>query len=217
MSEENLTTPESVPGASDVSAAEGQGAEASVSLKELSEYLGKEFNDVEAAKKSIKDTFSYVGSQAQFKEQMSTLTEKLGTDESGVLKALEALAGSAPKKEAAPVETPAGDSVPRSQYEQDRFFDRNQGLESLKDVLVPLKNSQPDVSWDQFIKQPHVEMLIEQNRTYSELQSKKSVVESNPRIGAASDKMTEARKALQEGNSEAAKRNAVGSVLDILN
>lgn len=216
MSEENLNTPEAVPGASDVSAPEGGGTEASVSLEDISKTLGKDFKDTESALKSIKDTFSYVGSQAQFKTQVNDLAGKLGTDEGGVLKALEALAGTAEPKAEAKTETPSGDSVPRSQYEQDRFFDRNQNLEALKDVLVPLKNSQPDVSWNDFIKQPHIEQLVEQNKLYSESQSKRSVVESNPKIGAASDKMTEARTAQKEGNEPAARKSAVGAVIDLL-
>lgn len=214
MSEENLNTPEAVPDASDVSATEGQGAEASVPLSKLGEVLGKEFNDADTALKSIKDTYNYVGGQADFKEKMSSLTEKLGTDESGVLSALEALTNSA-KPEETP-KTPSGDFVSRDQYAQDQFFSSNPELNDLKDVLVPLKGSQQDMSWSDFVKQPHIEQLVSNQKTASELQSKRSVVESNPRIGAATDKMTEARKAQQDGNSEAAKSNAVGAVLDIL-
>lgn len=229
MAEENLTTPESVPEASDVSAAEGKGAEASLTLDQVKDALGKDFKDVDSALKSIKDTYNYVGSQAQFKEQMTALTEKLGTDERGVLSALEALAGSQ-KAEVKQAEKPQGDYVSKEQYETDNFFAGNKQLEGLKDVLVGLKAGQSGVSWNEFMQQPHIAQLVEQNQAYSEMQSKKSVVESNPRVGQALDKITQAKSAVQQAQTAyaagdmgganqamlAAKEQAIDSVIDTL-
>lgn len=214
MSEETLNTPESVPGASDVSAPEGGGTEAGLTLEELSATLGKELKDKDSALKSIKDTFNYVGGQAKFREQMQTLTQKLGTDETGVLSALEALAGTKPAS--ATPQAPAGDYVPKSQYERDQFFATNPSYKGLQDVLIPLKEANPNMSWSDFVKQDHIANLVEKDKAYAELQSKRSVVESNPKIGAATDKMTEARNALSQGNQEGAKRNAVSAVIDLL-
>ena len=190
MSEENLDT-QTVPEASDVSAPEG-GAE-NITLDQLKDVLGKDFKDTETALKSVKDTFSYVGSQAQFKDRMDSLTEKLGTDEEGVLAALESLSGS--KNESQP-EAPKDTFISKEQYETDQFFAQNDSLNELKDILVPLKQAEPDTSWSDFMKQPTIEKVVESYQGYAEVQSKKSVLETNPRIAQAADDLTKAQEAL---------------------
>lgn len=226
MSEE-LNTPEAVPSASDVSAEEGGGAEASVSLQQIKDVLGKDFKDADTALKSIKDTYNFVGSQAQYKEKISDIASKLGTDEDGVLSALESLTAQ-PKAQPKTPQAPTGDYVSREQYEQDQFFARNQELESLKDVLVPLKEAHKDLSWGEFIKQDTVSQLVDTYKTASELQSKKSVVESNPRIAQMTDNYQKAAQALNESRQaartgdiaaanraeEAARQSAVNAVIE---
>lgn len=213
---EDINTPEAVPSEPHVSSEEGGGADNGITLEKLTEVLGKEFKDADSALKSIKDTYGYVGSQAQYREKMTSLAQQLGTDETGVLNALQALAGPQKSEVKADVKTPSGDYVPRSQYEQDQFFASNKELSGLKEILIPLKNANPEMSWSDLVKQPHVEQLIEKDKAYSEIQDKKSVVESNPRIGAASDKVNEARKALKDGDGNGARKTAVSAVLDTM-
>lgn len=58
--------------------ADGEGAvdETALSLSELNQFLGKDFKDVESAKKGLKDTFSYVGKKKEDieKEVRASLT-----------------------------------------------------------------------------------------------------------------------------------------------
>ena len=209
---EELITPQTVPQVPEFSTGEGRGAEAAVTLEQLSAALGKDFKDVDSAIKSVKDTYSYVGSHAQYKERISSLSEKFGTDEAGVLAALNSLVPTQPRTPSAP----QGDFISKEQYETDKFFAAKPELENLKDVLIPLKQAQGNVSWSDFLKTPSIASVIEGVTGYNELQSKKSVLQTNPRIGAASSKMDSARQAVSEGNMAAAKDNAVSAVTDLL-
>jgi len=84
------------------------------------------------------------------------------------------------------------------------------------------------MSWDEFVKSPTASTLVEKVTGYNEIQGKKSILESNPRLGVATDKLTQARqlsqeavRAAQSGDvtssvvaQEAAKANAVASVME---
>lgn len=202
MSEENFTTP-TVPGdGSSASPAQEGGAEA-ISLAELKEALGKDFKDTASAIKSVKDTFSYVGAQAQYRERMQNLTARLGTDEAGVIAALETLAG------AAKPTPPEGSYVPREQYEADQFFSTRKDLSDLRPVLSQLKQANPDVSWSDFVKQPHISQVVERYTGYEELSGKKSVLESNSRIAAMTDSRTKAVSAIDAARA-ASRQGDVG-------
>lgn len=208
MSEELNTLP-TVPQAPEFSAGEGKGAEATITLDQFKAALGKDFKDVESALKSVKDTYSYVGSQAQYKQTIGAVSERLGTDEAGVLAALGALVPSR--------QEPQGQFISKETYETDQFFAQKPELNSLRDVLIPLKQAQGAVSWKDFLAQPSIASVVEGVTGYNELQSKKSVLQTNPRLGAASSKIDNARQAVSEGNMALAKNNAVSAVTDLLN
>jgi len=192
----------------------GEGADGSgnsISLEALSEALGKDFKDVDGALKSVKDTFSYVGSQAQFKEQVDSLATALGTDEAGVLSTLENLATSMnndPKED--PVEpAPTGDFVTREELDENNFFAENKELADLQDVLSPLKDAHgQDMSWAEFAQTDQAKKVIEPITGFREMEQQKSALESNSRLGAATDTMSDARKNLETAK-EAAKTGDV--------
>lgn len=233
---DEITTPETLAGAADVTATDGGGADhpVAIPLDTLKDVLGKDFKDVDGALKSIKDTYNYVGGQAKYREEISRLSNALGTDEAGVLSTLEKLmsepinaggdTGSVP-----PV-APVADG---GQYvtKEDMFFMANKELADMRDVLTPIKNSNEEtrnLPWDQFVNTDLAKKVIEPVKSYREQESRKSVLDSSPRLGAAVDKLgqasqlaEQARQAAAQGDvttsmraQEAARSSAVDSVID---
>lgn len=254
---EEVTTPTTATGEDPVAEAiatatdpapAGQGADGSgnsISLEALQEVLGKDFKDVDGALKSIKDTYSYVGSQAQFKEQVSKLATALNTDEAGVLSTLETLimdinnpnpadpnpANPAPEAPAAPANPtqPEGNFVTRAEMDEQNFFAENKGLSDIKDVLRPIKETfGKDMSWSEFANTEQAQKVIAPIIGYREIEQQKSVLESNPRLGAVTDTMSKAKESMAAANEaarsgdrqtavaqeNAARESAVSAVID---
>lgn len=230
---DDINTPQTLPDGSQLNPADGGGADrtGSISLGQLSEILGKDFSDVDTALKSVKDTYSYVGSQGQYREKIDALASVLGTDEQGVLTTIENLmeeinngaSGGNEGQNAAP----HGDYVTR----EDMFFMKNENLSDLRDVLTPIKNSNEatrEMPWEQFVGTETAKKVIEPITGYREVQNQKSVLDSNPRLGSAVDKMSasatlveQAEQASRQGDVYAANRamsaareGAVASVID---
>jgi len=226
---DQVTTPNPLPGGADVPPAAGGGADnaGEISLADINSILGKEFKDKETALGAVKETFRFVGATGQVKAALDAAKAKLGTDDAGVIAALANLTAESQAKPTAP----QGDYVPRSQYAEDIFFKENAPLAALRETLVPLKNASEDtkaMSWDAFVASEKVKPVVEAYTGYQEAQGKKSILETSPRLGAASDKLTTARKSVEEANraamandvagvrahEEAARSAAVGAVME---
>lgn len=232
---EEVTTPETLSDAPRSSAADGQGAEqsGSITLEALRETLGKDFKDVDGALKSLKDTYSYVGSQAQYREKVGALATALGTDEQGVLATIDNLMQEINNESGggnAPEQMQDRDGfVSKEQYQEDMFFSKNDNISGIREELSVLKdNFGADQSWDEFVASERAQRLITPINGYREMEAQKSVLESNPRIGMASDKLSDAQKNMRESQQRAqagdiagahqaenaAREGAVGSVLE---
>lgn len=223
MSEEVIPR-ESLPDEPHVSSTDGEGADDSrITLESLNETLGKDYKDVDTALKSVKETYSFIGKRDDLRQSLEKVMEATGQDEQTILNNLQSLMS---QPDEAKVEAPAEpannfdpDSViPKSQYLEDRFFDKNPDYEAIKGIIKPLKNTSEyqNMTWDEFKETDTVKNVFETYSVANEAQSKKSVVESNPRLGAAADKMSQARQAMNEGNQMAAKESAVSAVTDLL-
>lgn len=223
MSDE-VTTLDTLTDGADVTPTAGEGADnASISLEEIKSILGKEFKDKDTALKSIKDTYKYVGATGQVKPTLEAVKAKLGTDDAGVISALNQLMENP---------TPSADNfVSRDQYMEDMFFKENSNLAELREPLRAIKNasdSNKSMEWSAFVGSDTVKPLVEKVQGYNEAQSKKSVLETNPRLGVATDALGKARAALQEADKAAqnfdvvssraqitvAKEGAVGAVME---
>lgn len=235
---EEITTPEALPDAPQLSAADGGGADQpdSISLAALKDVLGKDFKDADGALKSIQDTYKFVGSQGEYREKIDRLSSALGTDEQGVLTTLETLMTEINNDANGGVETPSvpqAQAVPQGEYvtKEDMFFMKNENLADLRDVLTPLKNSNEETKampWETYVQSDTAKKVIEPVLGYREMESKKSVLDSSPRLGAAVDKISqagqlaeEARKAAESGDiatsvraQNAARDTAVASVIE---
>lgn len=234
---EEVITQETLPDGSQLNPADGGGADeaGSISLEDLSKVLGKEYKDAETALKSVKDTFNYVGDVGKVKNLINDAKSILNTDEAGVLNALNKLMEEpltpSPTPEAQTA-TPAQPStegfITRDQYQEDMFFSRNQDLSEVKDILTPLKNATPEtksMSWENFVATDNAKKVVDTFTGYKQVQSEKSVLESNPRLGAVTDRLTEARNLVQEAQTtgnvtqavnmmNTARESAVASVLE---
>lgn len=208
------------------------GSESTLSLDELNQSLGRDFKDKDTAVKSLKDTFDFVGKAGSYQESVKTLSNKLGTDEKGVLDYLQKQAESqtsgdpTPKTKEKENINPE-DYISKSQYERDMFFKDNPDyaeFESVIDAMAATKG----------IKHSEVVALDDFKAVYDnavagkEAASKKSVVESSPQLGAATDKISQSRNKLNEAqqarqsgdigsanqNEQEARKGAVGAVMD---
>lgn len=230
---DDVITPETLADAPQLSATDGGSADeaGSISLDELSKVLGKEYKDAETALKSVKDTFNYVGDVGKVKSLINNAKERLGTDEAGVLNALNKLMEpeKTPEVQAvAPAQPSAEGFITRDQYVEDMFFSKNENLAEVRDILTPLKNASDTtkaMSWNDFIASEQAKKVVDTFSGYKEVQSKRSVLESNPRLGTATNKLDEARSLLEKATSapdmytarqaeSAARTSAVEGVLE---
>lgn len=201
---EEVITQETLADGSQLNPADGGSADqtSSISLEDLSKVLGKEYKDPETALKSVKDTFNYVGDVGKVKNLINDAKAKLGTDEAGVLTALNKLmeeqtTTTTPEvKVDAPAQPSTEGFITRDQYHEDMFFSKNENLAEVRDILTPLKNASPETKampWEAFVAGEQAKKVVDTFIGYKEVQSQKSVLESNPRLGTATDKLTEAR------------------------
>lgn len=216
-----VITQETVPVAPLESAPEGEGADSQISLEKLNEFLGKDYKDVDTALKSVKDTFSFVGKRDELRETLEGVMKATGSDEQTVLEKLQSMSQTQetnPESVDQVAELQKQMLAERQQYSEDRFFDKNPDFEGIKNIIKPLKGTAEfsAMSWDEFKDTDTVKAVFETYSTAQEAQSKKSVVESNPRIGAASDKMSNARQALESGDMANARDSAIGAVVDLI-
>lgn len=212
---EDSITPETISEGSQLNPADGGGAVStgSISLDVLKEALGKEFKDQDTALKSIKDTFSYVGSQAKYRETISRVSAALNTDEQGVLAKLEQLMDTSNEVPAASPTQPQGENfITREQYLEDMFFSKNETLSELKDILTPLKAVHgKDMSWDAFVATDTAKKVVDSYAVSKEVEAKRSVMESNPRLGVATDKLSQARQSMDAARQAEAQGNIAGA------
>ena len=166
----------------------------SLGLSELNQLLGKNFPTKDAALKSIKDTYSYTGKVGQLESKLAELT---GT-----------------RTQAAPnteLETTVKELQAR--LEETTFLSERPEFKDYLPTLRELRGS-TGKSLSELTSSEAYKPLFEKALAQDATQKKRSVLESNPRLGQVRDKIEESRTALKEGNFEAAKNSAVGSVLE---
>ena len=92
---------------------------------------------------------------------------------------------------------------------KDTFFDKNPQYAPYKDVIEQLGGDPKEV-----IESEGFKSIFEKASEFDKIQSKKSVLESNSRLGQVSDKMTKARQSIEKGDVTIAENDAVGAVID---
>lgn len=203
---ENVTNnPESLDGEQDIpsSSADGSGNNVSPSIAEtLGAALGKTFPDDASALKAVKDTFSFVGKAGNYQKVMKDLQTNLGTDEAGVMRALEEIKG-----------TDTSKFVSKDEFQAAMFYKDNPQYAEHRELIEALA-SKNNVSVEEAVNTDSFKKVFDKSKGYDELQGSRNVLDSNPRLGQVRTRLDSARTALKEGNHEAARREATAGVIE---
>lgn len=172
-----------------------QAAAEAMSLEDLNKNLGKTFPTKEAAIKSIKDTFSYVGKKTEDikKEVVAELRNDARIDT--LAKELE-------------------------QERRERFYDRNPQYSdpAVRKVIESMGGNPSDV-----VSREEFKTIFTKVSEYDKSAKLKTVLESNPRLASSRDNLTKAREiqevAFKTGNfqgqpKEDVERLALNAVKD---
>jgi len=209
MEEDFITEDGTQPDTSEVPEAESTEV---ANLKDiLGNALGKDFADDESALKAVKDTFAYVGKVGKFSKHIDALVAKTGGDDNAQ-KYMEQLLETADQRSEAP-RVDESQFISREQYEQDKFFAKNSELEEYKDILVPLAKA-TGKPLSEMVDDPAFKSLYEKAKAGDTYEKSRTVLSSNPRLGAASDQLTQARELQQSGNTLGAADLATKAVMD---
>jgi hypothetical protein len=226
MSEDITIPDESNPGEGDVASSEGESAGASdvlgdnevgvnaseEALKIINEATGRDYKSVDIAVKSLKDNLSYVGQVGKFKPQLDKLREIYGSSDN-VVKLMETLStmpqGSDPEKPEVPtVDTSAVDALKR-QVDEMGFYSENPDYKPYKQLISKFGDNPAEV-----VKSEDFIGVFSKVKAQDEAEESKSVLHSNNRLGNVTDKISEARTALKEGNQGQAESSAMDAVLE---
>lgn len=193
--DEETTTSDSLPEGQDVSPADGNEAGSNVEqdvdpvVKALSDATGKKFETPEAALKAVKDTFSYVGKQGQtIKSLESKLENVKASKDPEVLQKVEAL---------------------ERDYKSSQFYTEHPEYKPYRDLISSMGTNPSEVIQSDVFKQ-----TFDKLKSADESAAAKSVLQSNPRLGQVTDKLSTARNLAQEGKTDAAYDAATQAVID---
>ena len=170
MDPEN-NNPVAVPDASQLNAAGADGTVQNVpatdgmTLSEINAALGKNFPNKEAALKSFKYTFSYVGKKVEDvkKEVMAEVQSSAKTDQL---------------------------AQELAEMRKERFYDKNpKYADANVRAIIEASGKSPA----EFVETPAFKAIFEKVSGYDESQKLKTVLESNPRLSSSRDSLTKAR------------------------
>jgi hypothetical protein len=193
MDPEEIINPEGQPDGSQLNPADPAGTVSNVAaegltLSELNATLGKNFPTKEAALKSFKDTYSYVGKKVDDIKR-EVLSDVKNDDR------LNQLANEL------------------AEERKERFYDRNPNYASLRSVIEKMGTSPAEV-----VNTAEFKEIYEKISGYDESQKLKTVLESNPRLSSSRDSLTKAREIVrgqQDGQpTEEASQLVVNAVKD---
>lgn len=223
---ENLTPDEPLPGGAVNPPADGNGTESNVvELKDiLNEALGKEgekaFKDNETALKSIKDTYNSHSKLGWYKKAVDAVAQAKGFDEKQavnyIMENLTKEPTQPPVVEAPKQQEPAVDPskfISKDEYDRDMFFSKNSNYEPYKEIMTNLQKA-TGKSLNEVAQMEPVKALFDKAKAYDDTEKTKSVLMSNPRLGAVQDKITQAKTKLTAGDHSGAKADAVAAVID---
>lgn len=208
----DFNNPETVTDAQNVDAPEGNGNVNPdvVQLKDvLSDALGRQFKDDQAALKAVKETFSYVGRVGKYQKAIESVKSHrgFGSDDEAVKYIMDEL-----NKPEATAKPDTGDLANKinsleNALSQAQFYNEHPEYKPHKDLIAKFGTNPADVvSTDEF------KGLFAKLEKADEVEKSRSVIHSNPRLGAVNDKMGQARDALKAGDGSQAAKLAIDAV-----
>lgn len=193
MEQDNVTS-ETFAGDTHVESSDGTSeavvekeANDALSLAALNQSLGKDFKDLPTALKSIKDTYNYVGKAGQAEKELKKIKEAAtGGDQSKLEEQLK-------------------------EIRKDMFFDKNPEFKEHRKLIEKLGGDPAEV-----VNSEEFKTIFEKAKGFDETQKLKTVLNSNPRIAQATDKLTQAKKLQDQGQTDEAASMVVKGVLEAL-
>ena len=166
---------------------DGSEGDKKVSLKDLGKAMGAEFGSEEDALKAIKNTKSFVGAKKE--DIVSKVVEQLRSETAPTMDRLK-------------------------QLEEDNFFATHNEY-SAPEVKSLIKDLAKDgTPFSKVVEGESFKNVFEKVKALDESVKSKSVLQTNPRIGAVNSNMDEAQEAFKAGNPELAAKKAVSAVIE---
>lgn len=208
---------ETLPPEGEKPAEGGEGADESqgegVSLKDtLGKALGKDFPDDATALKAVKDTFSHVGDVKKLndlKAVMGQLQTTFGTDEQGVLNKIDEIVKTGGTGKIDPSEY-----VSKDKFDRSNFYLSNPDYKPYSKMIERFQKVNPDKTREEIVEMDDFKEDFEKISAHDKAKNSKSILESSPRLGKATDKMSEAREAQSKGQDSIASDRAVEAVTE---
>ena len=183
----------------------------------VSRVLGKTFLTDEAAEKSLKETYRFVGSAGTHKKVIDNLKARTGLKEDEVINLLSNM--ELPKtEEAKPQQTSNVEAelkeLKRVNQRRD-FLDTNPDFKDYASFLDKLVG-QSGQSYEEVSKDATFKALIEQAKAVKVDETSKRILSSNSRQGQSDDKISQAFEARKLGKQLQAEKLAVTAVMDLI-
>lgn len=195
--DDELNPSEAVPGGDDITPAGGSedDSQAAVGFKDvIKQATGRDYPDDETALKAVQDTFKHVGKAGQ---QVKTLETQLA-------EAKAAQASDTTPELAKEVADLKSQMAIKDWYEANPKYNNSDA----KSLILEMGNNPTEVVEKEAFKKAY--KAIQSN---AEAEKSKSVLESNPRLGQATDKITQAKEALKAEDHSAASQAATDAVM----
>jgi hypothetical protein len=195
-------------------------SEETISLHELvNKELGTNYGDDDAALQGLKQTKDYVGRVGQVMPFFDKAKER-NIPTSQLFEAMDkVISGNAPAPAAQPpasVDThnlATKDEV-RS-LQRDIFYEKNPQFQGYRQAIDGISDA-TGKSPAEIVVSDAYKGVFENASGFDRIQKEKSVLQTNPRLGVATDNMTKAQEALRGGNFGKAADLAVGAVMETI-
>lgn len=183
-----------------------------VNLFELvNKELGTTYKDDAAALAGLKQTKDYVGRVGQVMPFFDKAKE-LGIPTS---KLFEAMDNTINNPQGTQPTADTSKFVTREEMDRELFYKDNPQYVPFKPMIDAMATSQK-VEASAVVGQDAFKTIFDKAKGFDEVQRSKSVLQTNSRLGVASDSMTKASEAMKNGNQPAAVQNAMDAVLETM-
>lgn len=156
----------------------------SLSVKEINDFLGKNYKDKGSALKSIKDTFSFVGKKVEKSADVESPDVKPNSNNGDFARQIK-------------------------EMKEQLFYSENPEYKSYKGIIGKMGENPADV-----VGMPEFKDVFEKASSFDKNQTKKTVLESNPRIGVVRNKLKEATEAAGGRDYNTASKLATDAVME---
>lgn len=180
-----------------------------LSLKDINETLGKDFKDKETALKALKDTSNYVGKAGKFEKAVKSVMAGKKMSEEEAIKYIQDQAATQPGGE-----IDESQFVKREDFNKESFYNNNPDYRPYQRIVENFKKAHPEMPRADIIQSEDFKEDFDKIKAHDTAEKQKSVLQSNPRLGAVKDKMTKAKEAMNEGKQGDAEKAAVDAVCD---